>query len=135
MSLYLSKVTPLEKQDGGIIKYYSDLIFNSTLPIVLTFGLIVYIIILNFIYFKRINSNRVSDSYHTYSFVSSLLLIIQIGIIVKYMFHLLHNNNTAQQEKNKDFNALKSISYLLIVINVIFVMISNILLAFYSTDG
>lgn len=124
----------LENKEKNFMMYIQDLLLNDTLPLVLTLGLIIYIISLNFIYFIKINSNNVSDSYHTYSFYSSFLLIIQIGIIVKYMFNLLHKNN-GDNKQAKNIALIKSLSYVLITINVIFIMIIHILLAWFSTDG
>ena len=73
---------------------------NDTLPIVLTFLIVVYIIILNFIYFTRINANKITDTYNTYSFFSSALIIAQIIIIMKYMFILVFLNNTKSSDGN-----------------------------------
>ena len=65
---------------------YIKLVFKNVLPIFLTLFIIFYIILLNFTYFYRINSNRVSDSYHSYSFISTVLIIIQLILIVKYIY-------------------------------------------------
>lgn len=142
MSMYLSKPKPspanktyeVIENYTNIITYYISLIFNNTLPILLTLGIVIYIIVLNYIYFTRINSNRVSKSYHTYSFFSSLLLIIQISLIVKYMFNMLSKLTSSNKEGKHDI-LIKSASSVLIVFNFLFVMIIHILLAFFSTDG
>ena len=134
MSIYISKESknknPIDNS-SSILEYFTLLLLNNTIPIVLTLGLIIYIIALNYMYFSRINSNNVSDSYHTYSLFSSFLLIIQIFIIIKLMFN---NLKTEFDNKNENF-LLKNLSYLLVSINFIFVIIINILLAFFSTDG
>lgn len=146
MSIYLSRKTA-ENEDTknkniletnqNVFSFYMNLLFNDTIPIVLTFALIVYIISLNFTYFKRINSNTVSDSYHSYSFFLALLLIIQVTLIVKYMFNLLNriNSGLTNQQQNKEYNAIKSVTYVLAMINFIFAFIIHILLSFFSTDG
>ena len=146
MSIYLSRKTA-ENEDTKnknifetnqtTFSFYMNLLFNDTMPIVLTFALIVYIISLNFTYFKRINSNTVSDSYHSYSFFLALLLIIQVTLIVKYMFNLLNriNSGLTNQQQNKEYNAIKSVTYVLCTINFIFAFIIHILLSFFSTDG
>ena len=135
MSLYLSKKTnyPLEKEDNPL-KIVLNLLFNDTLPIVLTLILILYVIYLNFSYYTRINSNLVADSFHTYSFYSSFLLIVQIAIIVKYMYNMLDNVNGIGNNNQQD-KAIKALSYILLTINFVFVMITHILLSFFSTDG
>ena len=146
MSIYLSRKTAQNENtqlknmletNQSPLTFYLNLLFNDTMPIVLTFALIVYIISLNFTYFKRINSNTVSDSYHSYSFFLALLLIIQVTLIVKYMFNLLNriNSGLTNQQQNKEYNAIKSVTYVLAMINFIFAFIIHILLSFFSTDG
>ena len=146
MSIYLSRKAAdnedtknknIFETNQNVFSFYMNLLFNDTIPIVLTFALIVYIISLNFTYFKRINSNTVSDSYHSYSFFLALLLIIQVTLIVKYMFNLLNriNSGLTNQQQNKEYNAIKSVTYVLAMINFIFAFIIHILLSFFSTDG
>lgn len=155
MSIHLSNNTKhlsnntkhsLETKEDSTFIFFIKSIMNDTLPIVLTFIIIVYIIILNFIYFTRINSNKVTDTYTTYSFFSSALIIAQIFIIIKYMFSLIFIFNTKPKSVNNPSNnilnnaieqhtIIKSFSFVLITINLIFVGIKHVLLAFYSTDG
>tara|TARA_B100001093_G_C26851159_1_gene1025217 strand:- start:1503 stop:2162 length:660 start_codon:yes stop_codon:yes gene_type:complete len=138
MSIYLSKSTSKFRLENteNMFTYYLDLIMNNTLPIILLFGVIMYIIILNFLYYKRINSNLVSDSYHVYTFYISLLLILQISLIVKFMYNSLQKINTdGKLDFDKQNSLIKSASYIVVVINFIFVLMNHILLAFFSTDG
>tara|TARA_B100001093_G_C26780925_1_gene994567 strand:- start:213 stop:863 length:651 start_codon:yes stop_codon:yes gene_type:complete len=138
MNLYLKDVRFIENYiNFGNIK--------GSIPIFLTLCIIVYIIILNFSYYIRINSNVVSDSYHTYSFFSSLLLVLQISLITKYMYNQLQanfKNNIMPEmpempdEKNmKQSTLIENLLYILSLVNFIFVLIIHILLAFFSTDG
>lgn len=112
---------------------YIKLVFKNVLPIFLTLFVIFYIILLNFTYFYRINSNRVSDSYHSYSFISTVLIIIQLILIVKYIYKELDNNNKNGEDKETIF--AKNATYILSAINFVFIVILHILLAFFSTDG
>jgi len=112
---------------------YIKLVFKNVLPIFLTLFIIFYIILLNFTYFYRINSNRVADSYHSYSFISTVLIIIQLILIVKYIYKELHNNNKNGEDKETIF--AKNATYILSAINFVFIVILHILLAFFSTDG
>ena len=125
-------------KDKSIFSYYIEILSSGAIPVILTLGIVVYIISLNFIYFTRINSNKVSSSYPVYSFFSSLLVIIQIGIIIKYMYSILSGINTKRNEtpqKQNEQSILKGLSLIVITINYIFVLILHILLAFFSTDG
>ena len=146
MSCYMSQENDkfIEKQnnDNGISKdnnYFTDLIklvMGDGIPIFLTFCVLIYVIYINFVHFNRINKGAVSDSYYTYSFYSSLLIIIQITLIIKYMYNSLNFlNKKTSQINNKQTLMIKSASYMLVVINFIFIMIQHILLSFYSTDG
>lgn len=145
MAIYLAqKNQKLKKKllfelngDESTFSFYLQQLSSGVIPVIFTLGLIIYIIVLNFIYFGRINSNNVSSSYSVYSFFSSMLIIIQLGIIIKYMFNILDNvklGKIEEKDQEKD-SLLKGISLILITINYIFVLILHIILAFFSTDG
>ena len=145
MSLYLNKENNkfIEREnkknniteDEGFITSLIKLLMNDSIPIFLTFCVLVYIIYINFVHFNIINKGAVSDSYYTYSFYSSLLIIIQITLVIKYMYNSLNFFNKKGPENTKQKNMIISASYILVFINLIFVMIQHILLSFYSTDG
>ena len=125
-------------KEKSIFEYYISILSSGVIPVILTLGVVIYIISLNFIYFTRINSNKVSSSYPVYSFFSSLLIVIQIGIIIKYMYSILNGINTKRNEthvKQNEQSILKGLSLIVTAINYIFVLILHILLAFFSTDG
>ena len=103
-------------------------LFSNVTPIFLTLLVIVYIIYLNFVYFTRINTNKVTPDYHTYSFMSSILIIVQILLISKYLFSYLSATTDSSREISK--NA----TYILSLVNFIFVLMIHISLAFFSTD-
>lgn len=147
MAIYLTSTS--EKQNNklllergykekSIFEYYISILSSGAIPIIMTLGIIVYIIILNFMFYTRINSNKVSSSYAVYSFFSSLLVIIQLGIIIKYMYSILNGiqttTNNTNEKRNKQ-SILKGLSLIVTTINYIFVLILHILLAFFSTDG
>ena len=129
MSIHLISNSDVIEEEKSIFDFIK-LILSDVLPIVLTLFIIIYVISLNFLFFKRINSNRVTDSYNTYSFISSILITIQIGLIFKYLYSYLNNSS------NKSDNMLaKYATYIITTVNFIFILIIHILLAFYSTDG
>jgi len=146
MSCYMSNENNkfIEKQnnyngiseDNNYFTHLIKLVMGDSIPIFLTFCVLIYVIYINFVHFNRINKGAVSDSYYTYSFYSSLLIIIQITLIIKYMYNSLNFlNKKTSQINNKQTLMIKSASYMLVVINFIFIMIQHILLSFYSTDG
>ena len=125
-----------EQDSESLLFILSKVLLNDSLPILLSFILLVYAIILNYKYFTKINSNKVPLTYGTYEFYFSVLLIIQIGLIVKYMYNLLSKNDGINNTvSEKQTLLLKSLSYILTTINFIFLLILHILLVFFSTDG
>lgn len=141
MTMYINNNQLKDKIIENNENFFSNLIniiMNDSIPIFLTFCVLIYIIYINLVHFNRINKGEVSDSYYTYSFYSSLLIIIQITLIIKYVYNslgTLNNTNKLNGENNKQIVFIKSASFILVLINLIFVMIQHILLAFYSTDG
>jgi hypothetical protein len=128
--------TQSEQDSESLLFILSKVLLNDSLPILLSFVLLVYAIILNYKYFTKINSNKVPLTYSTYEFYFSLLLIIQIGLIVKYMYNLLSKNDGINNTvSEKQTLLLKSLTYILTTINFIFLLILHILLVFFSTDG
>ena len=124
-------------EEEGILTYISNLVMTDTLPIILTFCILVYIIILNFKHYYKINQGKVADSYYTYSLFSSILIIVQISIICKYMFNTISHLKDEEANKKKYIEnpLLKNLIYILSTINIIFVLIIHILLYYFSTDG
>jgi len=130
MGIYVSK--NIFEKNGNFV----EMLFSNVSPIFFTLLILMYAIFLNFQYFKRINSNRVTNEYHTYSFMSSILTIIQIGLVTTYLFYYLSNTD---KEGGADFNNMKielskNAVYILSIINFLFLMMINISLQFFSTD-
>ena len=130
IGIYVSKnlFEPLDKSPLDKSPLDVMALFSNVTPIFLTLLVIVYIIYLNFVYFTRINTNKVTPDYHTYSFMSSILIIVQILLISKYLFSYLSQTSDSSKEISK--NA----TYILSLVNFIFVLMIHISLAFFSTD-
>jgi len=152
MSIYLeNKKLNIKKkkkihilEEDNLYNNLSKSILSSSFPIFLVFAIIIYIIYLNFIYFTKINSNNASYIFSTYSFYSSLFLIVSIGIIIKYVFLLISisSRKTPVDYENNEYKNInfkieiaKMATFILSTINFIFVIIMHIILAFFSTDG
>lgn len=100
-------------------------------PILLTLLVIVYIIYLNTVYFIRINSNKVTPDYHTYSFMSSSLLLLQVVLISTFLLRTL---NKSDIKEDLSLELTKLLTYILAVVNFIFIIMIHITLVFFSTD-
>jgi hypothetical protein len=130
MGIYVSK--NIFEKNGNFV----EMLFSNVSPIFFTLLILIYAIFLNFQYFKRINSNRVTNEYHTYSFMSSVLTIIQIGLVSTYLFYYLSNTDTdgGNNFNNMKIELSKNAVYILSIINFLFLMMINISLQFFSTD-
>jgi hypothetical protein len=118
-----------EKLFGDSINFYASL--GMATPILLTLIVIGYIIYLNVVFFTKINTNKVTPDYHTYSFMSSALLILQIVIISNYLLRTL---NGTDKKDALTIELTKMVSYILAVINFVFILMIHISLVFFSTD-
>lgn len=114
---------------GTKVNLYSSLGMVS--PIVVTLLVIIYIIYLNIIFFTRINSNKVTPDYHTYSFMSSTLLLVQIVLISNYLLKTLKKADPADETT---IELTKMLTYILSVVNIVFIVMIHISLVFFSTD-
>lgn len=108
---------------------------HSTVPAFLTLILLMYLIYLNFTYFKRINQGKVAQEYYDMSKMSTVLIFFQIFTMFKYI-NTMHNIKSTDDNDIADAAASEgSIIYLLSLINIIFIIILNIILEYFSTDG
>lgn len=131
MGIYVSKKAlenPISGKKGNLV----GTILINVLPIILTLFILMYTIYLNFSYFTRINTDKVTRDYHTYSFMSSFLIIVQIILISTYLFNYILNDKSIESAKKIELS--KSITYILSVVNFIFILMIHISLAFFSTD-
>ena len=137
MGVYSSnRIFQVEKKTNSNNANFLGIILLNTLPIVLTLFVIIYTIFLNFSYFTRINTDKVTRDYHTYSFMSSFLIIVQIILISTYLFNNISNSDktTIKPEIANKIELSKNITYVLCVVNFIFILMIHISLAFFSTD-
>ena len=113
---------------GTKVSLYASL--GMVTPIIVTLLVITYIIYLNVIFFTRINSNKVTPDYHTYSFMSSTLLLVQIVLISNYLLKTLKTDPS----DDTTIELTKMLTYILSVVNIVFIVMIHISLVFFSTD-
>jgi hypothetical protein len=114
---------------GTSVSFYSSL--GMITPIIVTLLVITYIIYLNIIFFTRINSNKVTPDYHTYSFMSSTLLLVQIVLISNYLLKTLKKTDPSDETT---IELTQMLTYILSVVNIVFIVMIHISLVFFSTD-
>ena len=109
-------------------------VFREHLVYIIIIILTVLVIIINYTFYSKINRGIFPIEFTNYNFISGLLILVQFGILYQYLnidilkFHVSNDN-----DKNKGL--LRTLTYLLSVINLIFIVIMYILLNYYSTDG
>ena len=140
MSIYITNKTnktdhTFENKKTSIENIFKQVITSTPLPIVLSLGTIIFIFFVNYTFFEKINKGLLPDTYNTYYLFSSILFIVQIGLIVKYLYNELDNLVTKDKSNNKETVIIKSLSFIIITLNFIFILIMYILLEFFSTNG
>ena len=116
---------------------FMEMLVSNVSPIFLTLAVLIYAIFLNFVYFTRINSDSVTRDFHTYSLMSSILSIMQVGLVASYMFFYLcsiDRKDKAISPNHMKIELSKNAVYILSLINIIFLIMIHISLEFFSTD-
>jgi hypothetical protein len=97
-------------------------------PLLLMFIILLWIVILNNRFFKSINKGAVSQEYYSYSFLSTLLVFLQLTVIYKWLF-------TDENDKKGERSNLATVSYLFTVLNIVITVMMQVVLEYFSTDG
>ena len=112
----------------GNLKFVKNIFTNSILP-VLMLGILAWLITLNGTYFKEINEGKVASEYSLYNNLSTFLIIIQLGLLFRYLS--LTNENT----NSKQISYYRVLSYLVTLGNLMSIIVLTIILKYFSTDG
>ena len=97
---------------------------NIPIPNFILIGIIIWYIMLNSLYKERINKGQVGSDFGKYETGFTISIIGQIILLVVSM-----------SNENENEKVYITLSYLLSVINFMFLGIQHIILKFYSTDG
>ena len=124
-----STMTNLNKDLFGFIKE----VLSDSLPSLLTLLVLIWLIMLNVTYFKRINQGKISKDYTQFSTLSTILLVIQLFVLFSFLRAQLGANGMGTNRMGA--NGMAYVVYALTFLNVIFVSMMNIILKFFSTDG
>ena len=112
---------------GKIINNAKDYILNF-LPIFLTITTITYNTIINKLYKSELNNAHVAPEYYNYLSIYSVLLLLQLIFLGKYITNISLLDITSN-------SIYKSIIYLFSTLNIILLTIMRIILKYFSTDG
>ena len=115
--------------------FIMKLVQGSLVPFLMLL-ILVWLISINLTFYKRINEGNVASEYNQFSTVSTILVVVQLMVLFKYLKDAFM---VEKGGKNGLGGALKSqmasITYVLTALNVIFIGMMNIVVAFFSTDG
>lgn len=115
-------------------------IFISSFPVLFLMGVITWIIVMNITYKTRINKGQVSKDYYNFSTISTFLIVLQIIIILYYIRNQYSTKiNTGDSMIPEIFKQIStqmsSISYAVGAVNYLIVILLQVILEFFSTDG
>jgi len=114
-------------------KMVSHAIPSLTLAII-----IIAILVQNIVYFDRINEGKVAGEYFQFSGVSSFLILVQLGLVLKYMMDIM-KGTSSNNDTSKLFSILANeLFYIILIVtmlNLFMTGILQIILQFFSTDG
>lgn len=132
-----SKMHESEKNSAGWA--IGKLLIVNSLPGLLLFGILSWLITLNASYYKQINEGKVATEYGQFSTMSTIMVIFQLVALFKYLSDDYKISQGGPENTNELRKALKSqmsaVSYLLTILNIVFIGMMNIVVEFFSTDG
>ena len=100
----------------------------NILPAFIMFIILAWSVLINYQYYTQINTGSVSSEYQKFSNMSSIMIMFQMVVLFKYIYL---DQDISNVEKNK----LGSVSYMLGLLNIIFLFMMNIIILYFSTDG
>lgn len=107
----------------------------NVVPLALFTGIIVWIIYQNTVYFNKINSGHVAESYVTFDVAVNVLLLIQAGVIYAY----INQQMLCAKQMSQYSEALGKygpyIAMFVALISIICMVLNEIILRFFTTDG
>lgn len=123
----------------GIMGFFKVILKNA-IPVILTIVSLTLILAQSIYYYDRINSGKVATEYFQYSGISSLLILVEVGVVIKFIIDFLGSvNNPKNPNKEGIMAALASEMFSLILIlfvaNLALTGILQVILQFFSTDG
>ena len=138
LSLLISVFIPISlKQNFGSFKK----LLRSNIPVFLTILLAIWTIIINSTYFENINDGSVAQEFYSFSFYSLIIMAAQVYISFVSLTSFLDvlSQNEGNGEQSTKSLAMKkkmnTIAYLITPLNIMYLSIMHVILAFFSTDG
>ena len=107
----------------------------NVVPLGLFTGIIIWIIYQNTVYFNKINSGHVAENYITFDVAVNILLLVQAGIIYAY----INQQMLCAKQMSQYSEALGKygpyIAMFVALISIVCMVLNEIILRFFTTDG
>ena len=110
-------------------------VLQNHLVYILVILLLVFVIVINYYFYTKINRGIIPIEFTNYNFVSGLLILVQFGILYQYLNIDILKFGVPKGNNDQNKSMFRTLTYLLSVVNAIFIVIMYILLNYYSTDG
>ena len=110
-------------------------ILVNILPILLMFIVLSWLVLLNYQYYNQINTGRVASEYNQFSNMSTVMVLLQMAIMFKYIYTLINSKKSTPQAVEIEASKYSSVSYLIALLNIVFIGMMNIIILYFSTDG
>ena len=125
----------IEFTNAGSIRRILQII-EFGLPVIFLLLLSGWLFFMNIKYYKRIQSEFLSQDFIKYERFALGFFIIQIIILMEFISNLLNlQKNKNDTEKKIYSTKLRASLYLLSIFTAIFIAIMNVIIAFFVTDG
>ena len=109
----------------------------GTIPTLFIISSILWLIYLNVTHFVIINQGRVSNEYNKFSTASTIMIVLQLFLLGKELYEekIVNEGSAESRVAQSKVNEFKIFAYLLGILSLIFVLMQNIVLAYFTTDG
>ena len=133
ISLLVSVFIPISSSKE--FRSFKLLVLNN-IPVFFTILLSIWSIIIYGTYFENINEGKVANEFYDFSNMSKFVLAVQI-IVSFFSLNAFLNNLF---DKDKEINdvqkgKMNAVLYLITPLNVMLLIVVNVILKFFSTDG
>ena len=126
---------------NNIVQFLKSLA-GASIPTVLLLLILIWLISMNLIFYKRINQGRVAPEYNGFSTLSTITIFIQLLVLLNFFKEKMKSDSLQSEGASiasKVYQAFSSemstISYVLTTLNLILAGIMQVILTFFSTDG
>ena len=130
MILSLALANPKQLEE----KFFLNFIAYA-MPSFLLFILISWVVIINVTYTDKINSGILPTEFNFYSLLSSIIMILQTGVLFMFYIDKLKTYKVGNSIPTISSSKNSTITYLFSLVNMLLIGMMQIVLTFFATDG